>query len=184
MYEDIPKSNPLKTILIVLLILIAFAVIGYFIFKSLYPKKSSEVVTFPSSLSLSPSPTTSAKFSPSPSLLTSPSPSATPDYKVPTGETYVLAQASDTNGDSKDETLVVTKMQSGKYHVYVLSSDGNSVFDDKTLDRKPVRIATQTYDATKESYLSWMLIFSENSGDLAFVHWNGTKYEIPQGIGI
>lgn len=96
-----------------------------------------------------------------------------------------MQSTADTNGDSKDETLVITKMASGKYHAYVLSFDGKSLFDNKELDRKPVRIATQIYDASKETYLSWMLVFTENSGDLAFIHWNGTKYEIPQNeLGI
>ena len=185
MYEDIPKHNPLKTILIVLVLVVAFAAIGYLIYRSFYPKESEETSTSLPSPTISPSGVTSSpKLSSTPSALVSPSPSGTPDYKVPTDETYVMSSVADTNGDTKDETLVITKQNNGKYHIYILSADGNNLFDDKTLDRKPTRIATQTYDSSKESYLSWMLIFSENSGDLAFIHWNGSKYEIPPSMGL
>jgi len=185
MYEDIPKSNPLKSILIVLVLVGAFIAIGYLIYRSFYPKKSNEASTSSPSQIISPSGVTSSPFlSPSPSALASPSPSTAADYKVPAGETYALSSVADTNGDTKDETLVITKQKDGKYHVYVLSSDGQSLFDSKDMPQKPVRISTQTYDSSREAYLSWMLVFSENSGDLAFVHWNGSAYEIPQSLGL
>lgn len=185
MYEDIPKSNPFKTILIILILVVVLVAIGYLIFRSLYPKESSESSTLSPSPAISPSGATiSPTLSPSPSALASPSPSGTPDYKVPAGEIYTLSSAADTNGDTKDETLVVTKQKDSKYHVYVLSSDGQSLFDSKDMPQKPVRISTQTYDPSKEAYLSWMLVFSENSGDLAFIHWNGSKYEIPESMGL
>jgi hypothetical protein len=95
-----------------------------------------------------------------------------------------MASTNDTNGDSKDENLVITKISDDKYHLYVLSNDGTVLFDDKTLTKKPVRIGTQIYDPTTEIFLSWVLIFTENSGDLAILHWNGTKYEIPKNEGI
>jgi len=185
MYEDIPKHNPLKTILIVLVLLGAFIAISYLIYRSFYPKKSNEASTSSPSQIISPSGVTSSpNLSPSPSALASPSPSGTPDYKVLADETYTMSSVADTNGDTKDEILVITKQKDGKYHVYVLSSDGQSLFDSKDMPQKPVRISTQTYDPTKEAYLSWMMIFSENSGDLAFIHWNGTAYEIPQSMGL
>jgi hypothetical protein len=75
-------------------------------------------------------------------------------------------------------------MSSGKYHAYILSNDDQILWENKELDRPPVRIATQTYN-TNENYLSWMLVFTEQSGDLAFIHWNGHEYEIPQNeLGI
>ncbi len=185
MYEDIPKSNPLKTILIVLVLVVVFAVIGYFIYRSFYPKRSNEASTSSPSPIISPSGGISSPTpSPTPSALASPLTSGTPDYKVPADETYTMSSVADTNGDTKDETLVITKQKDGKYHVYVLSSDGQSLFDSKDMPQKPVRISTQTYDSTKEVYLSWMMIFTENSGEFAFVHWNGSAYEIPESLGL
>jgi len=185
MYEDIPKHNPLKTILIVLILVVVFALIGYLIFRTFYPKGSEETSTSSPPPIISPSGVISSPTSsPTSSALASPSPTGTPDYQVPSDETYVISSLADTNGDTKDETLVITKQKDGKYHLYVLSSDNQSLFDSKDMPQKPVRISTQTYDSSKEAYLSWMLIFSENSGDLAFVHWNGTKYEIPPSLGL
>lgn len=186
MWDDLPKktSGGTKVLIITIAILVVggLSYSGYILFKS--PRESNET-------NISPLPSTSAKISgvpsisPSSPVSPSPSPSANIDYKVPEGETFTSASTADTNGDGKDETLVITKMTDGKYHVYVLSSTGSSLFDNKELTKKPVRIALQTYDSTKESYLSWMLVFTEQSGDLAFIHWNGTAYEIPQNdLGI
>ncbi len=185
MYEDIPKHNPFKTFLIVLIILVAFLGSGYFLYKSFAPQKSGQGSS-PSPIlrTSSPSPSPSSKNSPLASPSISPSPSATPNYQVPANESYVMSSAADTNGDKKEEILVITKQADGKYHAYVLSNDNKSLFDTKNMPQKPVRIATQTYDFAKESYLSWMLVFSENSGDLAFIHWNGSAYEIPQSLGL
>lgn len=186
MWDDLPKRTQAssKIIIIILAILTigALSYSGYVLLKPVKTDLTTENSPTPSeSVKISPSPT----ISPSASISPFPSPSSTPDYKVPEGETYVIASAADTNGDSKEEILVITKMPSGKFHAYILSSEGSSLFDNKELVKKPVRIAVQTYDTSKESYLSWMLVFTEQSGDLAFIHWNGTVYEIPQNeLGI
>lgn len=191
MFDDMPKRPSFaKRVLYIVLPIILLAVLGFFIYQILQPAPKSVAENSPSpSFSQSVSPTL---LTPSPqvssSLPVSSSPSiqasALPNYKVPAGETFSIASTADTNGDGKDETLIITKISTGKYHAYVLSSDGNSLFDNKELLDRPIRIATQTYDPSKETYLSWMLIYNENSGDLAFIHWNGTAYEIPQSAGI
>lgn len=188
MWEDLPKKTSTGTkIGISLLVIIIIIGLGYVIYIIIKNNQTPVNQTSPAantSAKVSGSPA-AADSSPetSPSTLISPSPSATVNLQIPTGETYAISSTADTNGDGKDETLVITQMASGKYHAYILSADGQSIFDNKELDRKPVRIATQTYN-TNETYLSWMLVFTEQSGDLAFVHWNGTKYEIPQSEGI
>jgi len=181
MWDDFPKkrsaSNRALIIVILILTIGALGYSAYILFKPVKTDLSKSTPTPIESIKLSGSPT----ISPSPSLTPSPSPSGTPDYKVSEDETFVIASTADTNGDNKEETLVITKMTNGKYHLYVLSSEGQSLFDNKELLKKPVRISTQTYNAATENYLSWMLVFTEQSGDLAFVHWNGQQYEIPQG---
>ncbi len=180
MWEDLPKRTSrgtkiLITIIIVLVVATLFYV-GFTLFKSSTPVESTEKILTPipsSSTKISSSPIAS----PTPVISPSPSPNAG-DLKVPAGETLVSATAGDTNGDGKDETLVITKMPGGVYHLYVLSSSGTSLFDNKQQTRNPIRIALQTYDSTRETYLSWMLVFTEQSGDLSFVHWNGTAYEL------
>lgn len=187
MWEDLPKKSKANKAVITLLIIVTLGVLGYigYIFYKSNTTPATGQNQSPSpinGLKLSGTP----KISPSPSI-GSPSPSISPsaiDYKVPEGETYLMSSTADTNSDSKDETLVVTTTKDGKYHAYVLSSDGKSLFDNPDLGQKPLRIATQTYDASKESYLSWMIVFTEQSGNLAFIHWNGTQYEIPQNMGI
>ncbi len=189
MWDDLPKktSGGTKALIIIIAILVLAGLIysGYILFK--------QPVTESGQTNASPIPSNSLKISGEPSInlsslaTPSPSPSGTIDYnalKIPEGETFANVSTADTNGNGKDETLVITKMTNGKYHVYVLSNDGNSLFDNKELTKKPVRIALQTYDSTKESFLSWMLVFTENSGDLVFIHWNGTTYEIPQSMGL
>ena len=185
MYEDIPRHKPFKTFLIVLIIVAILGGFGYYIYKAFFTKETEESPATKASSLLSPALSPSSlTTSPSPSLLPSPSPSGTPDYKIPTGETFSIASTADTNGDKKDETLVITKISTGKYHAYILDSTGQSLFDNKELLDRPIRIATQTYDPSKESYLSWMMVFSENSGQVAFIHWTGTAYEIPQSQGL
>lgn len=191
MWEDLPKKSPPGTkIAIVISSLLVLATLGYVGYILIKSQNSTREI----SQSSSPSPKISAKLSSSPRVSPSPTPSASSqispsaiDYNalhIPEGETYFMSSAADTNGDSKDETLVITKTSAGKYHAYVLSSDGKSLFDNKDLGQKPLRIATQTYDSTKETYLSWMLVFTEESGNLALIHWNGTAYEIPPNMGI
>jgi len=188
MWDDLPQkmSGGTKALIIIIAILVLAGLTysGYLLFKP--PAALTET-------NISPIPSISAKISGrpfySPSPLISPSPSPSPsakiDYQVPEGETLINHSTADTNGDGQEETLVITKMANGKYHVYVLSSAGSSLFDNQELTKKPIRIALQTYDSTKDSFLSWMLVFTENSGDLAFIHWNGTAYEIPQNeLGI
>ena len=190
MWEDMPKRKNRQTagllVGIIIITLIVFGYIGYSLFKS--PKETDN-----KSLTFLPSPQTTMSFSPSPQLSSSPKLSPTPsptasgsqiDYKIPGGETYVISSTADTNGDKQDETLVVTKKTESKYHLYILSTEGKSLYDNPELLQKPVRIATQIYDPTKETYLSWMLVFTEQSGNLIFVHWNGKAYEIPQMVGV
>lgn len=187
MWDDLPKrKSPVIIFLTILLVVVVLGVFGFCWYIILGPGSKPKVETTPdltNKIKGSPStaPTIAVSIKPS----TTPSVNATPDYKVPSNEIYLMNSAADTNGDGKEEILVITRMVSTKYHAYVLDADGKVVFDNKELDRPPVRIATQTYDSTKETYLSWMLVFIENSGELAFIHWNGTKYEIPQqDVGI
>lgn len=190
MWDDLPKkmSGGTKALIVILIILVlaGLGYIGYTIYKANKTQSTSSTSPSPtSSVKTSGSPLASGSPKVSPSSVISPSPSGTVDMKIPEGETYVIHSTADTNGDSKDETLVITKMTNGKYHIYILSADGTVLWEDKTLDRVPVRVATQTYDSSKETFLSWMLVFTEQSGDLVFLHWNGTKYEIPQNeLGI
>ena len=188
MWDDLPKkmSGETKTLLVILVIVIIGAIgfVSYTIYKAQKTPSSESSPTPAESIKISGSPTAATSLSISPSPAISSSPSGTPNLQIPEGETYVISSTADTNGDGKDETLVITKLNN-KYHAYILSNDGKSLWDNKELDRKPVRIATQTYDSSKETYLSWMLVFTEQSGDLAFIHWNGTTYEIPQNeLGI
>ena len=183
MWDDMPKrmSTGTKSLLVILVIVVVAAVgfVIYTIYKSGKIPSSGVSLSPNTSAKISSSPKTSGSPKISPSANISPSPSGSVNLQIPEGETLVTSSTADTNGDGKDETLVITKLN-GKYHVYILSADGAVLWENKELDRKPTRIATQTYDSSKETYLSWMLIFTENSGDLTFIHWNGTKYEIPQ----
>ena len=183
------NSPSAKTTLIVIivLILLTLAAILFVYFKSV---KKEQTSPFPS-----PSATISSKISPSSTPRSSASPSATlspsttsaqstPNYQIPQNETYEISSIEDTNGDGQKETLVVTKTQDNKYHAYILSASGSKLFDMPDLGQKPLRITTQIYNA-EDKYVSWMVIFTEQSGNLAFIHWNGTKYEIPQeNLGI
>jgi hypothetical protein len=187
MWDDLPKqmaaSSRIALIIITVLVIGALGFVGFILIKNQSKSSNGSGITPTQSLKVSGSP----EVSPSLSLSPSPSASATPNtnLQIPDGETLVMSSTADTNGDEKDETLVVTKMTSGKYHAYILSSDGKILFENKELNQKPVRIATQTYDVSKETFLSWMLVFTEQSGNLAFIHWNGTAYEIPaNGEGI
>ena len=86
--------------------------------------------------------------------------------------------------DGKEEILVITQQANGKYHAYILSEDKASIlYDNKELDQKPLRIGLQIYDSEVD-YPSWMLVFTEQSGNLAFIHWDGTQYIIPESLGI
>lgn len=183
MWEDMPKRMSAGTkILIIFLIILVLAVlvyIGLLLFRT-KPVETGELIISPiPSESL---PVSSSPGSPSPTFAST-SPSPLLNYKIPQGETFVIASTGDTNGDGKEETLVITQMNNGKYHLYVLANDGTSIYDNKELTRKPIRVALQTYDSTKESFLSWMLVYVENSADLSFIHWNGTAYEmLTQGL--
>lgn len=173
------KSPVFLYILIIALILFVFGWIVYELSKNILAPKTSTTPTPSSSKSAS-----STKKSPSPSMTSILSPSVSPSpsvsvLKIPAGETYELSSQADTNGDGNMETLVTTRKPDNKYHAYVLSKDGTTLFDNPDLGMKPLRIALQTY-SEKEKYLSWMLVFTEESGSLAFIHWNGTKYEIPK----
>lgn len=187
MWDDLPKKSQVNkaliwTLFFLLIISLAISIYLLFFLNSDNDRTNDQTTNaiFPSGSLTSPS----ARPSINPSLDISPTASSLTDYKVPDGEKFVISSNADTNGDAKDEVLVITSQTSGKYHAYILSSDGQSLFDNKELLKKPLRIGTQTFDPAKESYLSWMLVFSENSGDLAFIHFNGTQYEIPQNEGI
>ncbi|MBM2820399.1 MAG: hypothetical protein HW405_159 [Candidatus Berkelbacteria bacterium] len=188
MWDDLPKRNPgANKALIILLVIIIVAVIGYVLYILIRPTSDdltgAQASPTPSKIINSPSASGSSNISTSPSITALPTPTGTQNYKVPEGETFVAASTADTNGDGKEETLVITKMTNGKYHAYILTPTGENLFDNKEMTKKPVRIVTQTFDSS-ESYLSWMLVFTEQSGDLAFIHWTGTKYEIPASLGI
>lgn len=183
MWDDLPKKIPASTkTTIIIIVIIVIAALGYIGWTLFTPEKSCcSSSPFPvQSVKTSGSPDneTAGEVSPTPTI--SPSPSASVNLQIPDGETLTISSSADTNGDRKEENLVITKMANNKFHAYILSTDGQSLFDNKELDRAPVRIETRIYDSNKESYLSWMLIFTEQSGDLAFIHWDGTKYEIPQ----
>lgn len=183
------NSKTPKTLLIIVIILILLILggIGYYFWK-IQKQINNTPDTINSNLR-SASPTLSSGASPSSSISPTVSPTISPksssdNFQIPQGETYEISSKADTNGDSKEETLVVTKKADGKYHAYILSVDGAKLFDNQDLGQKPLRIATQIYGAN-EKYVSWMLVFTEESGSLAFIHWNGTKYEIPQdNLGI
>jgi flagellar basal body-associated protein FliL len=104
--------------------------------------------------------------------------SETNQYALPTGETFILANIADTNGDKKKETIVVSKRKDKKYHVYVLSSTKKVLYENTDLTKAPVRIEPTRFQVTT-GYDAWMLIFAENSGELGYLVWNGTAYEIP-----
>lgn len=179
------KTSKILLVIIIILAIVLLSWIGFYFFKN---NKTSQITSTPSpklsTSTITPNSTSSSLLSPSPVLSPSPTAATSSTYQIPAGETYLLSSMADTNGDGKDETLVVTAMSSGKYHVYVLSSTGANLFDDKTFTQKPLRIATQAYD-TNEKYPSWMLIFTEQSGNLALIHWNGRAYEIPRNeLGI
>lgn len=186
MWDDLPKrtSSSAKILITITLILVlgAFGYVGYLLYKNAYPSsnKTSSIPTPEENTKNSDSPNISPSSNVSPSVSLSASPSASANLHIPDGETLVLSSPADTNGDGKEEILVVTQMANNKYHAYVLSNTSQIIFENKELSQKPVRIATQTYDPSKESFLSWMMVFTEQSGNLAFIHWNGTKYEIPQ----
>jgi len=184
-FDDLPKRSPLKRFFGFVLFLAIIGSVGYFVYQKYTPsQKAVSPKVLPTKIVDSSN--QSPILKPSPSPLASPSPlvSATPDYKVPAGETYVTSSTADTNGDNKTETLVVSAQNDGKFHIYVLDNTSSIVFENKNMPAKPIRISTQAYDPTKEGYLSWMLVMSENSGDLFFVHYNGTAYEIPQNISL
>jgi len=176
-----PK-NVSTLVLGIVLIFIILGAIGYYIYRLSQPNPVS-------SPSPSPSPKTSKLTSPSPTISPTLSPTISPtksgdNFQIPTGEIYLISSKADTNGDGKEEILVITQKTNNKFHAYVLSSDGKNLFDNPDLGQKPLRIATQIY-ATGEKYPSWMLVFTEESGNLAFIHWNGTRYEIPkENLGI
>lgn len=179
-----PKTSKILLGIIVFLVVVVLGWMVYFLWKL---ETNPSISTSPTPL-LTPQKSGSPTVSPSLKTSSSPSVSASPsagniDYKVPTGETYLMSAQADTNGDSKLETLVITSAANNKYHAYVLSSDGNILYDNKDLGQKPLRIADTTYSET-DTYSSWMLVFTEQSGNLAVIHWNGTAYEIPQSMGI
>jgi len=186
MWDDLPKrtssSNKILMTIILVLVLGAFGYVGYLLYKNANnsSSKTASLSTPEENTKISGSPNISPSLNVSPSVSIALSPSPSANMQIPAGETLVLSSNADTNGDGKEEILVVTKISEGKYHAYVLSADGQILFDNKELTQKPIRIATQTYDPSKESFLSWMMVFTEQSGNLAFIHWNGTKYEIPQ----
>ena len=186
MWDDLPKrtssSSKILITIILILALAAFGYVGYLLYKNANNSGSeaTSLSTPEENTKVSSSPNISPSLNISPSMSLSASPSASANMQIPAGETFVLSSNADTNGDGKEEILVVTQMSNNKYHAYVLSDTGQILFENKELSLKPVRIATQTYDPSKESFLSWMMVFTEQSGSLAFIHWNGTKYEIPQ----
>src|SRR3990167_343523 len=139
MWDDLPKkmSGGTKALIVILviLVLVGLGYIGYTIYNT-NQTKTSGIQSSPSpnlSVKISGSPIASTSPKISPSGVLSPSPSGNIDMKIPEGETYVIHSTADTNGDSKDETLVITKMASGKYHVYILSTDRTILWENKTL---------------------------------------------------
>ncbi len=177
-----PKTSKILLVIIIVLVVAVLGWMAFFIWGSNDNSKTTATKS-PIPTKLAVSPTTSLKISSSPT--TSPTSKTTPNiYQVPVGETYIMSSEEDTNGDGENETLVITEINDGLYHAYILSADKSSIlYDNKELTQKPVRISTQVY-GTGETYSSWMLVFTEQSGNLAFIHWNGTEYEIPESLGI
>jgi len=178
-----PKTSKIFLGIIVFLVIVVLGWMVYFLWKN----ESGPAITASSTPTTTKSPKTTLSSSPKTSLSPSPKTSSSSipiDYKVPTGETYLMSSQADTNGDGKIETLVITTAANNKYHAYVLSLDGATLYDNKDLGQKPLRIADTTYSETDKSS-SWMLVFTEESGSLAIIRWNGTQYEIPQdNLGI
>ncbi len=180
MFDDLPKNSPFKKFFGSLIFLIVLGVIGYFGYqKYIVSENTVEPKILPTKIADSSIATPSPKLS-ALTLSPTPTPTTTPDYKVPMGETYIASSSADTNGDGKEETLVISRQTDSLYHIYVLSADKVIVFENKNLPKQPARVSTQKYDPA-ETFISWILVMSENSGDLFFIHWNGTAYEIPQG---
>lgn len=179
-----PKSSKILLGIIIALVVI---VLGWVVYSMWQNDGSPTIAT------ASPTPSSSKSsettISPTPKSSISPSPTTSPtssniDYKIPSGETYIVSAQDDTNGDNQKETLVVTSETNGKYHAYILSADGAILYDNKELGLKPLRIATTKYNADDKN-VSWMLVFTEESGSLAIIRWNGQTYEIPQdNLGI
>lgn len=171
--------------IIVLVVLLVLIGVFYYSTKSQKELAKRAAQTSPSPTisiplpEVSPAKTASPSPNPSPSVNPSTSADIKNQYHLPQEETFIISSKADTNGDSKEETLVVTQITDSKYHLYIFSAEGAKLYDNQDLAQKPVRISTQKYKS-EDNYVSWMLIFTEQSGNLAFIRWNGTKYEIPQ----
>lgn len=176
-------------ILIGIIIALVVIVLGWVVYSMLKNEGGPTIGTTVPTPSSALTPSGSPNLSPSPKSSVSSSPQMTPSsnaslYKVPAGETYIVSAQDDTNGDNQKETLVVTSETNGKYHAYVLSSEGAILYDNKELGLKPLRITTTKYNADDKN-VSWMLVFTEESGSLAIIRWNGQTYEMPQdNLGI
>src|SRR3990167_9232418 len=160
MWDDLPKkmSGGTKALIVILIILVlaGLGYVGYTIYNADKSGQTSGPSPSPStSVKISGSPVSTSSPKVSPSSVISPSPSGNIDLKIPEGETYVTSSTADTNGDGKDESLVITKMASGKYHIYILSADGAILWEDKTLDRVPVRIRSEERRVGEEGRSRW-----------------------------
>lgn len=174
------KKKSSKTGLILALILVFLVFGGLFLYVYLKNRSNPNPLPSPSAkIKTTASPQISPSLSLSPKIPPTISPTKSgAELLIPASETLELSSQADTNGDLKDETLVITKKSNGKYHAYILSFEKKILYDNQDLGQKPLRIATQIYNPS-EKYLSWMLVFTELSGNLAFIHWNGQNYEIP-----
>lgn len=190
-------KNHSSKILIAGLVILILAAAGFFTFY-FWPKsvdnssvaEEEETGATGAAATKESTPSSTSTTSPTtPSTTKTTTPSATTatstadQYQVPKGETYFMSSADDTNGDGKKETLVITQRKDKKYHLYVLSSKGKKIFDNSELLKPPLRINLAKYDPS-EKYSSWVLIFSEQSGEMTYIHWNGAEYEIPPLFGL
>lgn len=189
-------KNHSSKILVAGLVILTLAAAGFFTFyfwpktvdnNTAAEKETGATGTAPTEETAPSAGSTASPTTPSTSKATTPSAttatSAADQYQVPKGETYFMSSADDTNGDGKKETLVITQRKDKKYHLYVLSSKGKKIFDNSELLKPPLRINLAKYDPS-EKYSSWVLIFSEQSGEMAYLHWNGAEYEIPPLFGL
>lgn len=194
-FDEIPHKSSPRTLYIII-ITVVFLGIAAFLTSFFWPKTveqndisniadTADEETTASPANSSKDATDKSNSTPAPKTTTQNSATANSAdiYQVPAGETYIKSSIADTNGDKKKETLVVTKNKLKKYHAYVLTVDGKKIFDNAELLQAPVRIDLISFNQG-ESYKTWMLVFTEDSGNLAYIHWNGTKYEIPENIGI
>lgn len=101
-----------------------------------------------------------------------PKPKKVPETAKPA---IVMTEKGDTNNDGKAEKLHVYRLPDGTYRIEIVSSDNNVLFSSNAFADMPKSVEIKSEEGSP--YPVYVVVFTQASGQGAFIGFNGQDYD-------